>query len=696
MTTKPLLHTPLALLVALGVIGSFGAAWAQSPAAVDTSQWKCETCPYPKAVGGAIELGVIGVSDASRRFGDFTGLQREGAHAAVQGEVGFRGDGTWAELNVGENFNRVLAARGGVEGAVSLRLDAIEIPRRLGDGARTPFLGLGSDRLTLPAGYPAISTAAMPLATTLQDAGLGYDYRRIDLGAAVPIGRRFTFTVDARRDVRDGTKPSSASFFNTAAQLALPLDHTTDQFEVALGYASRRLQARLAWTLSRFDNGSSALVWDNPFDTGTLGATRGRLALAPGNQFQQLAGSAGVQITPALRASADFAAGRATQDEPLVGTSLTPGLDRPLPAASLDGRVDTFNGNLRLSASLPAGVRVHASYSRDERNNRTGIRAWPQVAADVFLNPGTRSNTPFDEARDRYRLQAEGRLGALRLAGGLEQDNRVRNYHEVVESRETSAWVRGAMAVGEDSTVTVKLSHGDRGHSSYGVATWFGITENPLLRKYQLAERRRMAGTLRGDFTVSDSLALGVVLEGSEDDYHGSLVGLQNARRSSLGIDLVWTITDGTRLTAYAQTESMRSRQAGSQVVAAPDWTAVGNDRFEVVGLGLRHALVPDRLDVGADVVLTRARSKLRVDTGIGDAAFPQDRNVTDSIRLHASYKLSEAVTVNAGLWAERADASDWQLAGVAPGTLSNLLAFGVQPADYRLYVLRASVRYRF
>jgi hypothetical protein len=341
-------------------------------------------------------------------------------------------------------------------------------------------------------------------------------------------------------------------------------------------------------------------------------------------------------------------------------------------------------------------VRLNASYTRDERNNRTGILAYPQVAADVFLRPDARSNTPFDEARDRYRLQADARVGTWRLAGGVEQDNRKRNYHEVVESRETSGFVRASVPAGEGSNVTVKLAYGDRGHSAYGVATWFAAVENPLLRKYQLAERRRSAGNVRGDFALGDSVALGVSLEGSEDDYRGSRVGLQSARSVGVGADVAWSIDDNTRLTLYAQSETVRSRQAGSQIVAAPDWSARGSDRFDVLGLGVKHALIPDKLDVGVDLVGSRAKAELRVDTGIGDPAFPDDRSATDTLKIYATYRLSDAVSMTGGLWAERSDASDWRLAGVGPGTLPNLLAFGVQPADYRLVVLRATLRYRF
>ncbi len=68
------IFSSLHLLAALGVLGAATGASAQ----VDTSQWKCTSCPYPKGTTGSVDAGVGYVSDSSQKFGDYTGLDEQG------------------------------------------------------------------------------------------------------------------------------------------------------------------------------------------------------------------------------------------------------------------------------------------------------------------------------------------------------------------------------------------------------------------------------------------------------------------------------------------------------------------------------------------------------------------------------------------------------------------------------------------
>src|SRR5450755_1173883 len=254
----------------LYLLGALGALTAASAAAAtaDTSQWKCESCPFPKGTTGSVDVGLGAVSDASAKFGDYTGLQRQGAHLVLGGTVSRRGDdGYFADLSATDLGleNRRVVGQAGREGIYSLRLGYAEMPRHLSDGAATPFLGSGGDALTLPAGFPAASTAAMPLAGTLQPIDLGYKYKRFDLGGSWIAGQDWSYRLSVRRDVRDGTKPTSGSFFSSASQLAAPVDQVTDQLEVSASYATRRLQATLGYEISMFRNDHEALTWSNPF-----------------------------------------------------------------------------------------------------------------------------------------------------------------------------------------------------------------------------------------------------------------------------------------------------------------------------------------------------------------------------------------------------------------------------------------------
>jgi hypothetical protein len=59
-----------------------------------------------------------------------------------------------------------------------------------------------------------------------------------------------------------------------------------------VAYDAERFQARVAYYGSIFKNDDAALVWANPYLPLGTGATTGQLALAPSNEFHQLASGA--------------------------------------------------------------------------------------------------------------------------------------------------------------------------------------------------------------------------------------------------------------------------------------------------------------------------------------------------------------------------------------------------------------------
>jgi len=279
------IFSSLHLLAALGVLGAATAATAQ----VDTSQWKCTSCPYPKGTTGSVDVGVGAVTEASQKFGDYTGLDRKGAFAIVDGNVSRRGDdGYYADLWGGDLGldSRRLYGRAGREGLYSLNVGYAEIPRHFTENAATPFLGRGGSVLTLPAGFPAADTASMPLGSTLQPTDIGFKYKRLDLGGTLVGGRGWSANLSLRHDERDGTRATSGSFFSSASQLIAPVNEKTDQAELTVGYATRKLQATVSYQFSSFRNDDPGLTWSNPFFPVVAGATAGQLALAPDNQFQ--------------------------------------------------------------------------------------------------------------------------------------------------------------------------------------------------------------------------------------------------------------------------------------------------------------------------------------------------------------------------------------------------------------------------
>jgi len=695
------IFSSLHLLAALGILGVAGAASAQ-----DTSQWKCSSCPYPKGTTGSVDAGVGYVSDKSQKFGDFTGLDNKGAYLDLGGNVSRRGDdGYFADLwgrDLGID-SRQLYGESGREGRYTLRVGYAEIPRNFTEGAQTPFVGSGGASLTLPAGYPGASTAAMPLATTLSPIDIGLKYKRLDLGGTVVGGRDWSANVSYRHDERDGTRPTSGGFFfANAAQFAAPVKEKTDQVEVGVSYATKKWQATLSYMFSSFRNDNPGVTWSNPFFPLIAGATSGQLALAPDNQFQQLRGTAGYDITPTIRLSGEVAWGRMTQDDaflPATQNALLAPTVLPLPSQSLGGRVDTYNGGLKLTAAPMPGLKLIGSYDFDKRDNLTPVRAYPIVTTDLFAPGTTRNNTPFSYTRNLFKAMGDyaGSMPyGLRLTGAVEYDNRDRSYQEVVTTRETTVWGKVAAQPVEKVGTWLKLAHSWRDNTTYGTAIWFGYTENPLMRKFELADRTRNSGEAHLDYAITEKVALGFSADVANDDYNNSQIGLTSARSANFAVELSAAINEQIQARGYVQTQRIRSQQNGSQAFAGPDWTGRVEDKFDTLGGGIKYAAIPNKLDVGADVTFSRSRSDTGVQTGLGEPPFPTAKTTLDSLTMYGLYKLKDNLSIAGGLTFEHYSSDDWHLDGVAPGTVPNLLALGMQSPHYSVTVLRVGLRYRF
>ena len=83
--------SPMTLLGALGVLSMVA---SQAMAAVDTSAWKCETCPFEKTgISGTVDAGIANVSERSAKFGEFSGLDRKGAQIFGGADVRYQGGG---------------------------------------------------------------------------------------------------------------------------------------------------------------------------------------------------------------------------------------------------------------------------------------------------------------------------------------------------------------------------------------------------------------------------------------------------------------------------------------------------------------------------------------------------------------------------------------------------------------------------
>ena len=172
------------------VAALLGAGWVQAQAAEpDWDNWQCKFCPFPgSGTTGSASVGVKNVDDDSARFGDYTGLDEEGAYADLDADVEYRSESGYTVQGRGKDLGtdaRELEVEAGHQGTWTVGLSYDKIPRYLDDTAETVFAGPGSSLLTLPNSWVrAGNTAGMSqLGATLRPLDVEYDVETYGLGA---------------------------------------------------------------------------------------------------------------------------------------------------------------------------------------------------------------------------------------------------------------------------------------------------------------------------------------------------------------------------------------------------------------------------------------------------------------------------------------------------------------------------------
>jgi len=665
---------------------------------VDTSEWKCESCKFEQGTSGSFDVGAGAVSNQSAKFGEYNGLNKKGAYFIGDGDARYRGkDGAYWNFNA-NNIGldaRSLNAEGGQQGKYKLLLKYDQIPHILSDTAQTPFGGVGGASLTLPAGYPAATTATMG---SLQQVELGTQRKTLGVGGSWYRTSEWEYAVNVRHETRDGTKRTAGAFFVNAANLVEPVSYETDQLDASASYTGSRWQAKLAYYGSTFRNDNEVLSWQSPFTGPALPVTgAGQLALAPNNQFHQFIASTGFQINERTRATADVAFGRMSQNEGFLASTLTPGLAvGALPGSSLNGRADTRNVNLKLTSAVTNKVRLNAGYTQNDRDNRTPQGVYPSVATDLFVGV-PRSNMPYGFKQDKLSLSADYRATAkTRASIGYDNDAQKRTFQEAEHTTEETAWGKVSSGFVEKVDLSLKLAHAARKNSGYVAAVGVTPLENPLMRKYNMASRKRDTAGVRADFAARENVNIGLGIDSSKDNYTDSMIGLTSGSSFNVNGDVSVLFTQKTSAHLFANREVIKSKQAGSQAFTTPDWTGENKDTIDFFGFGVKHAAIKDKLDVGADYGRSHSRGEVTVAAGAPAPAFPNLATTLDSIKLYAAYRMKENLTVNAGYWFERYDAKNWMLEGVNPGTIPNFLGFGDQAPHYKVSVVRVSMKYKF
>ena len=672
---------------------------ADDSASIDTSQWKCKYCVVEEGWRGELDLGLGNLSMNSFKFGEYNGINESGVFFITNANLSYRDpDASYLDLSASDLGldSRSLTIEGGQQGKYDLFLEYNEIPHYISSTAVTPYTGSGTSSLTLPGWVPSGTTGSMPgLAASLKNIDLETQRKRLGVGLSLSTDSHWNYDINFRHDTKEGTRRIAGAFFLNTAQLVQPVDYVTDEMDVSVSYATRKLQASLSYYGSVFSNNNKSLTWDNAYTA----AGSGQLALPPDNQFNQIMLSAGYNLTEKNHLSGDIAFGRMEQNEALLAATLNSSVVDPTPGTvplttatgTSNATINTLDAKLRLVSALSKDFKLNSTVSYNDRDNTTPRSIYDLVTTDILVT-GQPTNLPYSTTKSKIKLNADYRQNSrTKLAAGYDIDILERTFQDIEKTTEQTLWGRIRTRTIDKYFVELKIAQTRRDASTVAVVN---PSENTLLRKYNMADRTRDTLGLHINVTPDPRYTIALNLDFSDSEYDKSTLGLTDSSEYSLSGDISTMLDEDTFLNAFVGYEIVKSTQAGSQTFSSADWIASNDDTFDNIGLGLTHVLIDDKLDIGADISRSRSTGKIAI-SGTG-SPLPDLKTSRDTLKLYANYHLQEMITLRADYWYEHYSSRDWALDGVSPNTIPNALTLGEQSPAYNVHVIMVSARYKF
>lgn len=559
-----------------------------------------------------VSVGLGYVNEDNQRFGQYTGLNEEGAYGLVDIDFVHRNDatGTWVKL-LGRNLgfdNRDLRFEHNRQGDWGYFIDLSQTPRFDPYTVTTRLTGIGTTTQT-------IAGSATPreyhLETQRDIATLGFDK---NLTRGLDVQLRF------RNEEKDGERLWGQGTFGTWRFLTDPIDQTTRQVDATLSYTGTRLQLSGGYYGTSFENRNNVLT--------VVGATiftgSDQMALPPDNESHQMHLAGAYSFSPQTLATFKLAYGRITQNETYA---TTPVVGAP---SSLDGRIDTTLMQAGLTAHPLPKLSLSANARYENRDDKTPVFVYfPSNFATPTTATSDGTNEPRDIKINTGKLEASYRLPMeFRLTGGVDYVEKTRNSPPVraVSFRETtdetSLRVELRRSISETLTGALAYIHSSRGGSEWLINTFVDsttfATSSNQVAPLHLADRDRNMWRLTLNWMPIDALSLNLRLDKARDEYSGrgfSVVdqAVRKGEAQNYALDVAYSFNDKIQGTAWYSSndtglESQQCR-SGNGDVCAPG-TGIGTNQVwgsnlrnlaDTFGLGLR-AKVTSKLELSADL----------------------------------------------------------------------------------------------
>ncbi len=634
-------------------------------ASVNMDKYQCKRCPDNAGYTGQLGLGVA-YSDSDDIHSANAFNNEDGTTGVLNANIQYRGEQGYQAKAVVTNLgmaNSRAHLEAGKTASFNAELDYRQLSQYQHDDAQSQ-LWYANGTLT-----PSSQVQTQELSLKRKQIGMG-------LSAQHQFGEQ-DYQVFAKYSQEEKTGYKASSFVSPRpTHFGLPVDATTDKFSSGLSVSGQNWLTTVNYQYSEYDNQIDSLSLPYLADV---------YAPAPDNSAYQLS-LAGNYLYGRTAISALVATGRMIQDAAVIQTTGNP-------IQNWDGQIDTTDGKFNITSMVSNRLRLGASVSYSKRDNKSSTWEFAQLESDG-ISGAFKQNVLLDSEKLTYKLNLSYRIDSdYRLQAGIDRKELERSYSDREQTDETKLWTQLNVRSIANSKLKLKASYGQRDGSQYQASGLTSSIENPLLRKFYLADRDRLA--FEAKFSHAPASWINVSLTGryADDDYSDTSLGLTASEDISYNLNLDLMFAKQFTGYAFAGQQWIESKQNGSQSFSTADWSADVEDEFINLGLGVNYAgLMQNKLSLGLDYLFANSNSDKQV---VYMTSQPQGDyySYRHSAELYANYKVSEQLGVKLGYQYERY--YDTDNAQVDVSAINGLTTLGKLNHNYNAHQVMLSFSYQ-
>jgi MtrB/PioB family decaheme-associated outer membrane protein len=678
-----------------------------------------------------------------------------------------------------------------------------ELRHDISDSYQTPLIGsMGGNNFTMPATFgvintgflgaasPLIGTGAQALTQTQKDlfhkVNVYTDRKNSSLTAGYILDDQWSVKFDYNHLNQTGARLMSASTDAGAAasgpgaggagstwgvekmfMFMNPTDYTTDTFNLAINWKGDKSFLTVGYFGSLFRDNYNSVTYPNFFAAGGgLGTTNqgttgtafpiNTLSTMPSNDFHQFNLTGGYTLTPTTKLAGGFSYGRNTQDEtfPFAMLQTTPlGVDgataNPMgggtpPRSSLDGLVETYHADLKVTNQTSKDLTLSAGFKYNERDNQTASNTYNFI--DLGGKNRTAINTPMSNRKTQvelagdYRINPTNRFHLAYEYEGIKRwcDNALANNStgaatagvtvgtvfsngscvQIPESDEHKISAGYKLNVSEALNFNAGYSYAKRnadvnssfynpmqadgeGYENFGYRAFFDASRNEQQLKVGL------------NWQANDKLNFGLSGRYLDDQYNDSPLGVQQGNTWSGNVDATYNYTENNTVSAYV---SVQRRQrdlltANGRFVTslAPNkWTNQLNDDDTTFGLSANQkGLMGSKFELAEMLTYSLGRTGYSTQvpylatcsatTSLTCGDTPDIKNKMLSVGISGHYQVDKSSQIALSYMFQKLDSNDYMYNFYQTGyTGTGNLPTNEQSPSYAVNVVTATYTYTF